>query len=103
MLISLPGHTRGHAAVAVNAGDHWVLHVGDAFYHRGQVDGSKAPKPWLQIERVVAHDRRAVQANHERLSELWRAADQDLVLVNAHGPDLFAVARAGTGSAEGQR
>ena len=38
VLIALPGHTRGHAAVAVDAGDHWILHTGDAFYHLGQVD-----------------------------------------------------------------
>jgi glyoxylase-like metal-dependent hydrolase (beta-lactamase superfamily II) len=28
-LISLPGHTRGHACVAVDAGHRWVLHCGD--------------------------------------------------------------------------
>ena len=26
LLISLPGHTRGHACVAVDAGHRWVLH-----------------------------------------------------------------------------
>jgi glyoxylase-like metal-dependent hydrolase (beta-lactamase superfamily II) len=28
-LISLPGHTRGHACLAVDAGHRWVLHCGD--------------------------------------------------------------------------
>ncbi len=32
VMIALPGHTRGHAAVAVDAGSHWVLHAGDSFY-----------------------------------------------------------------------
>lgn len=27
VLINLPGHTRGHAAVAIDATDHWVLHM----------------------------------------------------------------------------
>ena len=40
VLISLPGHTRGHACVAVDAGHRWVLHCGDAFFHHGTVDGT---------------------------------------------------------------
>ncbi|MEU3984045.1 MBL fold metallo-hydrolase [Streptomyces sp. NPDC026672] len=95
VLISMPGHTRGHAAIAVDAGDHWVLHAGDAFYHHGQLDGTgKTPKSLLAMERVVAHDWHRVQANHERLAELWRATDPDLVLINAHDPHLLAEARA---------
>ena len=39
VLISLPGHTRGHACIAVDAGHRWVLHCGDAFYHYGTLDG----------------------------------------------------------------
>ncbi|MGW3667050.1 MBL fold metallo-hydrolase [Streptomyces sp. NPDC005141] len=99
VLISLPGHTRGHAAIAVDAGDHWVLHAGDAFYHHGQVDGAaKAPKSLRTMERAVAHDWRKVQANHQRLAELWQASDHDLMLVNAHDPSLLASAQAHTSS-----
>ncbi|MFD4507868.1 MBL fold metallo-hydrolase [Streptomyces sp. NPDC058457] len=102
VLIGLTGHTRGHAAIAVDAGDHWVLHAGDAFYHHGQVDGvGKVPKSLLAMERAVAHDWRRVRANHERLAELWQAADHDLLLVNAHDPSLLASARARAGSWQG--
>jgi glyoxylase-like metal-dependent hydrolase (beta-lactamase superfamily II) len=31
VLIPLPGHTRGHAGLAMDAGDRWILHCGDAF------------------------------------------------------------------------
>ena len=45
VLVSLPGHTRGHACIAVDAGNRWVLHCGDAFYHPGHsgraVEGSR--------------------------------------------------------------
>ena len=69
VLVALPGHTRGHAAVAVDAGDRWVLHAGDAFYHHGQVDGSgSAPATLRRMERAVAHDWDLVQANHARLA-----------------------------------
>ncbi|GAB7110148.1 MBL fold metallo-hydrolase [Streptomyces phaeofaciens JCM 4814] len=90
VLISLPGHTRGHAAVAVDTGDGWILHVGDSFYHRGQIDGTGgAPRALTLMEHFIAADRPRVKANHERLSELWRTADPDLLLVNAHDPLLL--------------
>lgn len=90
VLISLPGHSRGHAAVAVDAGTHWVLHVGDSFYHHGQINGSgKAPTILTAMERFIAHDWKQVQANHRRLTELWHAADPGLLLVNAHDPTLL--------------
>lgn len=90
LLIGLPGHTRGHAAVAVDSGDRWVLHAGDSFYHRGQIDGTgKVPTPLTIMERIVAHDWRRVKRNHERLTELWTAGDKDLLLVNAHDPVLL--------------
>ncbi|BCY08643.1 MBL fold metallo-hydrolase [Actinoplanes sp. L3-i22] len=95
VLVALPGHTRGHAAVAVDAGDRWILHAGDAFYHRGQVDGSgRAPRTMTTMERLLAHDRPMVRANHERLAELWSAADPALALVNAHDPELLRRAQA---------
>ncbi|MCA2214546.1 MBL fold metallo-hydrolase [Jidongwangia harbinensis] len=90
VLIDLPGHTRGHAAVAVDAGDHWVLHVGDAFYHRGQISGAGGvPRMLSLMERGFAHDWPKVRANHHRLAEVWHAAPADLLLVNAHDPALL--------------
>jgi glyoxylase-like metal-dependent hydrolase (beta-lactamase superfamily II) len=90
VLINLPGHSRGHAAVAVDAGDRWVLHAGDSFYHHGQLDGTgSAPKAITAMERVMAHDWNKVQSNHQRLTELWAADEPDLLLVNAHDPHLL--------------
>ncbi|MEV4603867.1 MBL fold metallo-hydrolase [Amycolatopsis sp. NPDC049253] len=89
VLIPLPGHSRGHAAIAVDAGDHWVLHAGDAFYRRGQLDGTGAPTALTALERLVAHDWKQVKANHHRLGELARAATPGLLLVNAHDPELL--------------
>ncbi|MGB3354904.1 MAG: MBL fold metallo-hydrolase [Mycobacterium sp.] len=94
VMISLPGHSRGHAAVAINTGQRWVLHVGDAFYHHGQLDGSQsAPKALTVFERLIAHDWKRVQENHRRLRELWLANDPGILLVNAHDPHLLDRAR----------
>lgn len=99
VLVGLPGHTRGHAAVAVDAGsgagEGWILHAGDAFYHRGQIDGTgRAPRTMTTMERLIAYDWPQVRANHERLAELWSAADPFLTLVNAHDPELLRRAQA---------
>jgi glyoxylase-like metal-dependent hydrolase (beta-lactamase superfamily II) len=89
VLVGLPGHSRGHAAVAVEAEGHWVLHVGDAFYDARQLSGGGASRVLRIAEHAFAHDWALVRANHERLAELWAAADPDLLLVNAHDPVLL--------------
>jgi len=91
VLVSLPGHTRGHACVAVDAGHRWVLHCGDAFYYEGTLDG-RSRVPWgLKVsEKLVAHDRKAVYENHSRLAELYANRDPELLIVSAHDPRLLA-------------
>ncbi|MFD8431306.1 MBL fold metallo-hydrolase [Streptomyces coelicoflavus] len=95
VLIALPGHTRGHAAVAVETDHGWLLHTGDAFYHRGMIDRqSQVPRALSSMEKFVAFDLKRVRANHERLAELYRRNEPDLLIVNAHDPVLFEEARA---------
>lgn len=89
VLIALPGHTRGHAAVAVDAGEHWVLHAGDAFFHRNTLDGGSVPTALRVQEAAIAHDRTRVRDNHARLAELHRRGDPDLAIICAHDPVLF--------------
>jgi glyoxylase-like metal-dependent hydrolase (beta-lactamase superfamily II) len=82
VLLSLPGHTRGHACVAVDAGDRWILHAGDAFCHHGTLDGrSPVPTSLRAMERMIAYDIRRVRANHARLAELCQRGEPDLVIV----------------------
>jgi glyoxylase-like metal-dependent hydrolase (beta-lactamase superfamily II) len=95
VLVSLPGHTRGHACVAVDAGHRWVLHAGDAFFHYGTLDGlSPVPRALTTMESLVAFDRKAVLANHARLAELYRRRESDMLIVCAHDPTLLEQARA---------
>src|SRR6185436_9686369 len=91
VLISLPGHTRGHACVAVDAGHRWVLHCGDAFYYEGTLDGrSRVPLGLKLSEMIVAFDRKVVRDNHARLAELHARQEPDLLIVSAHDPKLLA-------------
>jgi glyoxylase-like metal-dependent hydrolase (beta-lactamase superfamily II) len=93
-LISLPGHTRGHVCVAVDAGHRSVLHCGDAYFHHGTVDGSAAmPRALDAFERVTAFDRKMVQQNHARLVELYGRHEPDLFMVSSHDRALYQQAK----------
>ena len=95
VLISLPGHTRGHACVAVDAGHRWLLHGGDSFFHHGTVDGTAAmPRALAAFEWAVAYDRKVVQDNHARLVELYRRQEPDLFMICSHDRSIYQQARA---------
>lgn len=94
VLVALPGHTRGHAAVAVDAGHRWVLHAGDAFFDAGSIDGRGAAAPTRMVETAFAQDRRQVRDNHARLAELHGRGESDLLIVCAHDPRLLSLAQA---------
>lgn len=93
VLIPMPGHTRGHAAVAIDAGERWILHAGDAFYHSGTLDGSGVPLMLRTYEGLFAFDRKQLRDNQARLAELHGRGEPDLAIVCAHDPGLFEQAR----------
>lgn len=96
VLVSLPGHSRGHACVAVHDGQRWLLHVGDAFDHRAELAGrpQDAPYPVRLQAYLNAYDKQLYLSNQRRLTELWRRGDEDLTIVCAHDPVMFDQARA---------
>jgi glyoxylase-like metal-dependent hydrolase (beta-lactamase superfamily II) len=95
VLVSLPGHTRGHACVAVDAGHRWVLHCGDAYYHPGTINGqSQVPGLMKLLEPQLAFDRKRMRDNQARLTELYRRGDPDLLMVCAHDKSLYDHAKA---------
>lgn len=94
-LVSLPGHTLGHACVAVDAGHRWVLHAGDAFYHPGTIAEAPPVPTWTaRLEMMVAFDQKLVRDNHFRLAELYRRREPDLLIVCSHDATLFEDAKA---------
>lgn len=66
-LVPLPGHTLGHCGVAVEVPGGWMLHAGDAYFHRGVLDPTtRVPLMLRAFERLVAQD------NSLRLEQLQR-------------------------------
>lgn len=85
VLVSLPGHSRGHACVAVQDGEEWLMHAGDAFYHWGALGGSKPVPVLVKAMERVATDFDLLVANQQRLAELHRG-DLPVRVVSAHDP-----------------
>lgn len=90
VLVSLPGHSRGHAGVAVQTGDGWLLHAGDSYYDRREITGGQPGRTVRLAERAVAFDHRQLLANQERLAELRREQDGTVRLFCAHDPQELA-------------
>lgn len=38
LLVPLQGHSRGHCGIAIDTRDGWLLHAGDAYFYRGEMD-----------------------------------------------------------------
>lgn len=95
-LVPMPGHSRGHAAVAVDAGERGLLvHAGDAAFDASSyADVSPAGHPLAKLgalrlfEKVVGSDRGAIRGNHESLRRLNNAPG--VTVLTAHDARILA-------------
>jgi glyoxylase-like metal-dependent hydrolase (beta-lactamase superfamily II) len=86
-LIPLVGHSRGHTGVAVRDGEGWLLHCGDAYFHRAQMeDPPDCPGGLRAFQSVMAEDRSARLRNEQRLNRLAREHGDEVRLFCAHDP-----------------
>lgn len=83
LLVPLFGHTLGHCGVAVQQGDRWVLHVGDAYYLRAELDGGH---PVSALAAARAEDDAARRASLDELRRLRRDHAGEVELVGYHDP-----------------
>jgi glyoxylase-like metal-dependent hydrolase (beta-lactamase superfamily II) len=89
-LVPMHGHTRGHSAVIAKAGDRWLVHAGDAYFHHHAMDGAGKVPPGLRtFERVAQTDPAARRASAAALRQL-RASYHDLDLFCAHDEAEYA-------------
>ncbi len=100
LLVPLHGHTRGHTAVAVAADDGWLLHCGDAYFHRDALRPEPAQPTGISLfEAAVQVDGRRRRHNQERLRELAASHGDEVRLFSAHDPVELARAEAPAPSA----
>lgn len=90
VMVDLPGHATGHVGYAIRTGAGWLLHAGDAFFHRATIAGGDVP-PGLQIfEAMVEEDREARLATIAAL----RSLPPEVTVVCSHDPEQLAAQRA---------
>lgn len=84
LLVPVTGHTRGHAAVAVRGGDGWLLHAGDAYFHRDEMAAEPCCPFGLRLfQAAMAVNNRDRRANQARLRELALGHD-DVAVFCSH-------------------
>lgn len=88
LLVPLYGHTRGHAGVAVQTAEGWLLHAGDAYFYRGQMDSRRphCPSGLALFERSVQTDAFMRAWNQRRLRALVREHGHRVRVFCAHDP-----------------
>lgn len=92
--VPLPGHTRGHAGVAVRRDDGWLLHAGDSFYYACAIGAPGTMPLAARIqERLVAHDIAAVRSQQQKLAALRRDHASEVRIICSHDPALLKQAR----------
>ncbi|KHL26400.1 beta-lactamase [Croceibacterium mercuriale] len=86
LMVPLPGHTWGHAGVAVQTGAGWVLNAGDAYFYRGEMDPRRHRcTPGLRFYQTMMEVDRAQRLdNQHRLRELKRQHGAEVTIFCSH-------------------
>lgn len=71
-LVSLPGHSPGHAGFAVRTDEGWLLHAGDAYFDPREIDSDD---PWCPVglrlmQATLAHNNQLRKRTQEELRSL---------------------------------
>lgn len=88
-LVPMHGHTRGHTAVVVGDRGRWLVHAGDAYFHRNTVHGGRTPIGFAAFERAMQMDGAARRASVAALKQLAASYD-DLTIFSAHDASELA-------------
>lgn len=97
LMVPLPGHTWGHAGVAVKRDGGWLLHAGDAYFYRDEVRGDRRRcTPGLRAYQTMMETHRAQRlANGERVRRLSVEHSDKVRVICAHDPVELERAQAG--------
>jgi glyoxylase-like metal-dependent hydrolase (beta-lactamase superfamily II) len=94
LMVELFGHTAGHCGVAIADSDGWLLHAGDAYYLRAELDDPDHPVGELARSRAVDED--AWRASLNAVRRLRRELGDTLRVTGYHDVEelgLFATER----------
>ena len=86
LLVPLVGHTLGHAGVAIDTGDGWLLHAGDAYFYHGEMDLDRyrCTAGLRAYQKLMQKDGWMRWYNLRRLRELVQRHGDQLTVFCAH-------------------
>lgn len=85
VLIPLPGHSKGHSAVAVRQDDRWLVHCGDAYMFHGEVETpASCPAGLRAFQTLNGWSNKTRLGNRDRLQELAAREGEGVRLFSAH-------------------
>ena len=74
VMVPLVGHTLGHAGVAVETAQGWILDAGDAYFYHREMEAAPQCTPGLRFyQAMMEKDRRARLRNQDHLRVLAAA------------------------------
>lgn len=85
-VVPLPGHTSGHAGVAIRTSAGWVLNAGDSYFYRRELDTDRRRcTPGLRLyQTMMDTDRKLRFQNQVRLRDLKRRKGTDISIFCSH-------------------
>ena len=88
LLVPLPGHTVGHAGVAIEGPRGWMLHAGDTYFNRAEVHAATpaCPPGAAAYERIMAWNPALGRANQGRVRGLVQDRDSPVAVFCTHDP-----------------
>lgn len=91
LLVPLVGHTLGHAGVAVRRGDDWLLHTGDAYFYRKEMNVDQPHcTPGLRLYQWMMDKNRSARVwNQKRLRSLLDRHGSEVQVFCAHDTREF--------------
>ncbi|MDB6052007.1 MAG: Beta-lactamase [Pseudomonas sp.] len=86
LMVPLPGHTSGHAGIAVCSQGHWKLHAGDAYFHHGEIHRPRrhCPPGLRFYQRMMDQDHAARVSTQNRLRALALTELDDMQIICSH-------------------
>jgi glyoxylase-like metal-dependent hydrolase (beta-lactamase superfamily II) len=91
LIVPLAGHTVGHAGVAIQTPQGWLLNAGDAYFYRGEIGQRERDcTPGLRLYQTLMEvDRAARMNNQERLRLLSVERRREVAFFCSHDAAEF--------------
>lgn len=86
LLVPLPGHSPGHCGVALRSGGRWLLHAGDAYFDRAEMNPQhpRCPTSLAALQWLMQTDGGARRQTQQRLRELAARAREEVTIFCSH-------------------